>query len=144
MRSNCCNHPGNGMSHELTTFYISPMSILKSGEILLFLNDPLCEVNLNLVTLVLGKIDPKTTAVLRYSLSEFYCCQLADLGNFQSLDFALADTEQGDSTHRLVRRVGNYLRESRYASRRGVKIFVECCSGLYMNVRIAAEIFHRR
>lgn len=38
---------------------------------------------LNLIPLDLGKIDPESTILLRYTLSEFYGCQLADLEIFR-------------------------------------------------------------
>ena len=67
------------MSYELTVVCISSGQTLKSGEILLFLNDQVWEATLDLLALILGKIDPENTTLLQYSLSEFYGCQLADL-----------------------------------------------------------------
>lgn len=109
----------------------------------MFLNDQVREFTLNVVAVVLGKIDPENTTLLRYSLSEFYSCQLADLESLE-FRFYLTAADQGGLTHRLVRRVRNYTKERRYALRRVVKLFVKCRGGLYMKVETAARGLRKR
>jgi hypothetical protein len=48
-----------------------------------------------MVTLILRKINPESTALLHYSLPEFYGCKLADLGNLE-FRFYLATVDPCD------------------------------------------------